>query len=439
MTSSDISFAQALAQARRDYPAQAIVDLEALRANMRRLVDITGGASSPTAVMGVVKADAYGHGLLPAARAALAGGATWLGTAQPREALALREAGITSGQAHILTWLYNGTEAPFEDLIAHDIDVSVGSFAGLEALATAAATALENGQTHRPARVHVKVDTGFGRNGFTPQDFDAALARLKRHIAEGSIEVVGIWSHLAVADMPRVPDFVTATDAQVARFETFVSRARAVGIEPQIRHLANSAATLLRPEIQYELVRPGIAFYGYEPDPSMGGPTDFGLMPAMTLQAQLATVKDLEAGHGVSYGRTYMTEQDTSTAVVPVGYADGIHRSASGANARGAGGAAMVHEGGPVRFETAAGPRVMTISGRVCMDQFIVDVHGSAADLGIKEGDTVTLFGPGRGARFWEPTADDWARAAGTISYEIFTSLRSRIPRVYKNAVDELQ
>jgi alanine racemase len=402
---------------------------------MEHLVQIVGSSHSghtATQVMGVVKADAYGHGLVPSALAALAGGATWLGTAQPREALALRRAGIGVDRARILTWLYNGTAAPFAQMIDNDIDISVGSFAGIERLAEAAA------EVGRPARVHVKVDTGFGRNGFTPEAFDEALASLKRHESDGTLEIVGIWSHLAVADMPKVPDFVASTDGQVAVFNDFVKRMEKAGISPQIRHLANTAATLSRPEIHFELTRPGIALYGYEPDPSMGVSGDFGLRPAMTLQAQLGTVKDVEAGHGISYGRTYLTPQATSTADVPVGYADGIHRSASGANELGAGGAAAVHIGGPVRVMTAQGPRIVHVSGRVCMDQFVVDLGGFAADLGVSEGNTVELFGPGSGAVAGEPTADDWAEAASTISYEIFTCLRNRIPRLYLHAKDAL-
>ena len=156
----------------------------------------------------------------------------------------------------------------------------------------------------------------------------------------------------------------------------------------------------------------------------------------MTLQAQLGTVKDVEAGHGISYGRTYLTPSDTSTAIVPLGYADGIHRSASGFDMEGA--KHVTKPGGPVRVMTSEGPRLYRVSGRVCMDQFILDLHGSAAELGIHEGDNVELFGPGRGEDYAEPTADDWGRAADTISYEIFTCLRNRIPRLYEHATDVL-
>lgn len=410
----------------REYPGQVLVDLAVMKRNMEHLVDVCGGAHSGTAVMGVVKADAYGHGLIPSALAALAGGATWLGTAQPREALLLRKAGIGPDRCHILTWLYNGTAAPFEDLIASDIDISVGSLEGIEALAAAAR------KLGKTARVHVKVDTGFGRNGFTPEAFDDALDLLGRFKAEGAIEIIGQWSHLAVADMPKQPVFVSSTDRQIANFEEFSLRMQEAGLSPQIRHLANTAATLTRPAIHYDLTRPGIGLYGYEPDPSMGTPSKYALTPAMSLQAQLATVKHLEAGHGISYGRTYLTEQETSAAVMPLGYADGIHRSASGSDVEGSLG--QEHLGGPIRVMTTAGPRLVRVSGRVCMDQCVLDLHGDADQLGVHEGDTVLLFGPGRGEEQCEPTADDWARAAGTICYEIFTCLRSRIPRLYLHA-----
>ncbi len=321
-------------------------------------------------------------------------------------------------------------DVPFDELIDNDIDISVGSLAGIDALADAAR------RLGKPARVHVKVDSGFGRNGFTPAGFDAALAKLVPLAHEGVLHIVGQWSHLAVADSPDVPEFVASTDRQIESFTEFTRRMEAAGIAPEIRHLANTAATLNRPEIHFELTRPGIGLYGYEPDPAMGTPRDWHLKPAMTLQAQLGTVKDVEAGHGVSYGRTYLTPDNTSTAIVPLGYADGIHRSASGFDMQGA--KHVEKAGGPVRVMTSAGPRLLHVCGRVCMDQFIVDLHGSAAELGVHEGDTVELFGPGRGEQYGEPTADDWARAADTISYEVFTCLRNRIPRLYLHAADVL-
>lgn len=416
------------------YPGQVIVDLKALRDNMRTLVarvsqDLQPGQNAPE-VMGVVKADGYGHGLIPSALAALAGGATWLGTAQPYEALRLREAGIDSSHCHILTWLTSATTTRFADLITENIDISVGSIDSLNAVAFAAR------KLGKHARVHVKVDTGFGRNGFTPEGFSSALEKLQQYSNEGVIEVIGQWSHLAVADSPDVPEFVDATDRQIQQFHEFTKRMKEASVAPKIRHLANTAATLNRPEIRFELVRPGIGLYGYEPDPAMGDSQTYGLQPAMTLQAQLGTVKAVEEGHGISYGRTYLTPNNTSTAIVPLGYADGILRSASGFDMQGA--RHVDKPGGPVRVETNKGARILNVSGRVCMDQFIVDLKGDASELGVREGDTVTLFGPGRGVEFAEPTADDWAEAAGTISYEIMTGIGPRVPRLYRNAYEVL-
>lgn len=416
------------------YPGQVIVDLRALRDNMRTLVSIVSKNlqpnQNPPAVMGVVKANGYGHGLIPSALAALSGGATWLGTAQPFEALKLRKAGINSDRCHILTWLTSAKTTPFEDLIKSDIDISVGSIDSLDAVALAAKNLC------KCARVHVKVDTGFGRNGFTQEFFDSALYKLKNYANSGFISVVGQWSHLAVADSPNVQEFIKATDEQIEQFHEFTHRMENAGLKPKIRHLANTAATLSRPEIRFELVRPGIGLYGYEPDPSMGVPQDYNLTPAMTLQAQLGTVKKVKKGHAISYGRTYLVPEDTSTAIVPLGYADGILRSSSGFDTQGS--KKVDKFGVPVRFETNSGPKILRVSGRVCMDQFIVDLKAYSEDIGVKEGDTVRLFGPGRGIKYAEPTADDWAESAGTISYEIMTSIGCRVPRLYRNAYEVL-
>lgn len=416
------------------YPGQVIVDLRALRDNMRTLVSIVSKNlqpnQNPPAVMGVVKANGYGHGLIPSALAALSGGATWLGTAQPFEALKLRKAGINSDRCHILTWLTSAKTTPFEDLIKSDIDISVGSIDSLDAVALAAKNLC------KCARVHVKVDTGFGRNGFTQESFDSALYKLKNYANSGFISVVGQWSHLAVADSPNVQEFIKATDEQIEQFHEFTHRMENAGLKPKIRHLANTAATLSRPEIRFELVRPGIGLYGYEPDPSMGVPQDYNLTPAMTLQAQLGTVKKVKKGHAISYGRTYLVPEDTSTAIVPLGYADGILRSSSGFDTQGS--KKVDKSGAPVRFETNSGPKILHVSGRVCMDQFIVDLKAYSEDIGVKEGDTVRLFGPGRGIKYAEPTADDWAESAGTISYEIMTSIGCRVPRLYRNAYEVL-
>lgn len=385
------------------YPARALVDLAAIRANVRALA----AHAAPTAergaqVMAVVKADAYGHGLLPAARAAVQGGATWLGTAQIAEALALRAAGLGG---RILTWLY-APGAPLGDVLDADIDVSV---AAPWALAEVVAAARERGRT---ARIHLKVDTGLGRNGLLPDALPAVLADAVAAQSEGLVEVVGIWSHLAFADDPTHPTVL----AQAHVFDAAVRLAERAGAHLEVRHLANSAATLTQPSMHYDLVRPGIAVYGLSPVPDLAGPQAYGLRPAMTLEAELATVKAVPAGSGVSYAHAYTTTQDTVLGVVPLGYADGIPRHASGL---------PTHPGGPVRVGGGVAARTLTVAGRVCMDQVVLDLGPGARE---QAGDRVVLFGDGLDGG---PTAQDWADAAATISYEIITRLGDRVPRVY--------
>jgi alanine racemase len=376
------------------YPARAVVDLAAVRGNVRALA-----AHAPTAqVMAVVKADAYGHGLLPCARAAVAGGATWLGAAQADEALALRAGGLT---ARILTWLY-APGAPLAALLDADVDVSVAAPWALDELVAAAR------RTGRTARVHLKVDTGLGRNGLMPADLPDVLDAALRAQAEGAVQVTGLWSHLAFADEPDHP--TVRRQAQV--FADAVRLVERAGADLEVRHLANSAATLTDPSVHYDLVRPGLSVWGLSPVPALGDPQRYGLTPAMTLEAELATVKRVPAGHGVSYAHAYTTASDTVLGVVPVGYADGVPRHASGSDGR---------LGGPV----AVGGRRLGVAGRVCMDQFVVDLGPGATDVA---GDRVVLFGTGADGG---PTAEDWARAAGTISYEIVTRVGTRVPRVH--------
>jgi alanine racemase len=397
-----------------DHPARAVVDLDAIRDNVRAL-----RTTAPTAqVMAVVKADAYGHGLAPSARAALAGGATWLGAAHAAEALAVRA--VVGPDARILTWLY-APGAPFADLIRHDVDIAVAAAWALDEVADGARAA------GRTARVHLKVDTGLGRNGIMPEDLPAVLDRAAALQAEGSLAIVGLMSHFALADEPDHPSVKMQTHA----FEDAIRTVEAAGMPIEVRHIANSAATLTNPSAHYDLVRPGIAVYGLSPVPHLGAPGDYGLRPAMTLEARLATVKRVPAGHGVSYGHFYTTTQDTVLGVVPLGYGDGIPRHASGGSL-GPGGPVLV--GGGV--DDVAAPdtglgtaRVLRIAGRVCMDQVILDLGPYASE---QAGDVITLFGASDGlARAGAPNAEDWAQAAGTISYEIVTRLGARVPRVY--------
>ncbi|MFI0736169.1 alanine racemase [Streptomyces sp. NPDC021225] len=368
--------------------ARAVVDLAALRANVRALRAAAPGAE----LMAVVKSDAYGHGAVPCARAAREAGASWLGTATPEEALALRAAGDTG---RVLCWLWT-PGGPWREAIEADVDVSLS---GLWALWEAVAAARECGRT---ARVQLKADTGLGRNGCPPEEWPELIAAARAAEAEGTVKVTGLWSHFACADEPGHPSIA----AQLEVFRALLAQAEEAGLRPEVRHMANSPATLTLPESHFDLVRTGIAVYGISPSPEVGHPGDFGLRPVMTLVASLASVKRVPGGHGVSYGHRYVTPGPTTLALVPVGYADGIPRHASGT--------------GPV---LVAG-KWRTVAGTVAMDQFVVDLGGDSA----APGDEVVLFGPGdRG----EPTAEDWARAVGTIAYEIVTRIGARVPRVY--------
>jgi alanine racemase len=371
--------------------ARAEIDLAALRANVRALRARASGA----AVMAVVKSDAYGHGAVPCARAAVEAGASWLGTATPEEALALRKAGLPG---RIMCWLWT-PGGPWREAIEADLDVSVS---GMWALRELVAAAREAGL---PARVQLKADTGLGRSGCQPgEDWAELVAEALRAQSEGLLRITGLWSHFACADEPGHPSIA----AQLTLFREMLAYAEGQGVRPEVRHIANSPATLTLPESHFDLVRAGIAVYGISPSPELGAPADFGLRPVMTLSASIALVKHVPGGHGVSYGHRYITPGATTLGLVPVGYADGVPRHASGA--------------GPVLVDG----KWRTVAGRIAMDQFVVDLGGDEPATGTR----AVLFGPGdRG----EPTAEDWAQASGTIAYEIVTRIGTRVPRVYVN------
>lgn len=369
--------------------AEARIDLDAVRHNVAAMRGRVGSAQ----VMAVVKADAYGHGMVECAHAARQAGASWLGTALPGEALGLRRSG---DQGRVLSWLWVPGD-PFAEAVAADIDISVS---GLWALGEVEDAARTTGVT---ARVHLKADTGLGRNGCQPHEWEPLVESALKAQADGLVQVVGLWSHFACADEPGHPSIAR----QLAAFREAVASAERWGVTPEVRHMANSPAALLLPESHFDLVRSGLATYGVSPVPDLHGPADFGLRPAMTLVGSVASVKRVPAGHGVSYGHTWHAERDTNLALVPLGYADGVPRHASGA--------------GPV----LVGGARRTIVGRVAMDQFVVDLGD---DETVAAGDEVVLFGPGDGG---EPTAEDWAQASGTIAYEIVTRIGSRVPRVF--------
>ena len=372
---------------------EARIDLSAVRSNIRRMRELV----APAAVMAVVKADAYGHGAIECARAAVEAGATWLGTALPEEALALRTAGL---EVPILTWLHAPGD-PFDQLIAADVDISVSGSWALDEILDAARSELVR-ESGRTARIQLKADTGLGRNGVPAEEWPAVLEQALKAQADGLVTITGIWSHFACADEPGHP----SNGLQLDAFHEALAVAESAGLRPALRHMANSAAALLLPESHFDLVRCGLTSYGVSPVPEVGSPADFGLRPAMTLAARLASVKSVPEGHGVSYGHTYHTRQASRLGLVPAGYADGIARAASGV--------------GPVWI----GGTRRTIAGRVAMDQFVVDLGDQEAAVG----DEVLIFGPGdRG----EPTAQDWAEATGTIAYEVVTRIGPRVLRVY--------
>jgi alanine racemase len=366
-----------------DSHAEASVELGAITSNIAAL----RAHVAPAAVMAVVKANGYGHGAVPAARAALRGGADWLGVVHVAEALEIREAGI---DVPLLCLMAIGSD-DHAAAVAADVDLAAGSAAMVRRLAAAAEVA------GRPARVHLKADTGLSRGGATAADWPAALAAARQARDEGSIVVVGVWSHFASADEPGNPSI----EAQLAAFKEALAVAESAGITPQVRHIANTAAALDVSQARYDLVRIGGGSYGLATLPG-GAPA--WLRPAMTLRARLALVKRVPAGTGVSYGHRYTTTRETTLGLVPLGYADGIPRAATGLSL------------------VAARGRRWPIAGTVCMDQLVVDF----GDEPVTEGEEVVLFGPGDDG---EPTAQEWGEALGTISYDVVTGIGGRVPR----------
>ena len=365
----------------------AVVDLDAIAHNVGVLRERAGSAQ----VMAVVKADGYGHGATQAGWAALAAGAAQLGVATIGEALALRRDGIT---APILAWLHPpGTD--FADALRADVQLGVSSIDQLDDILDGVA------RTGVTATVTVKVDTGLNRNGVAAADFPDLLAALGRAIAADAVRVRGLMSHLSHGDEPAHP----TNDLQAGRLREALATARGAGVPVEIAHLANSPATLARPDLAFDMVRPGVSVYGLNPlrEPA-------GLIPAMTLLAPVSMVKSVRAGDGVSYGHAWIADRDTTVGLIPLGYADGVFRGLSG------------------RFEVLINGRLRRNVGRICMDQFVVDL---GPDPDVAAGDEAVLFGPGTAG---EQTAQDWADLLGTIHYEIVTSPRGRVVRRYRTA-----
>lgn len=357
---------------------QARIDLDAIADNVRHLRRLTG-----VDVIAVVKADGYGHGAAAVGTAALAGGAVRLGTATLDESFALRRAGIT---APLLAWLHEPGRR-FDDAIEAGIEIGISSYAQLLAASEAAGA---------PASVHLKVDTGLSRNGIATHDLAQVLAEAARLQRIGRVRVVGLFSHVSGAS----PDDDLA---QLAKYSEILELAESFGIHPEIRHLAATAAAISLPQTRLDAVRVGLGIYGLSPFADRTS-ADLGLRPAMTLTAAVAAVRRVPAGTGVSYDYAYRTERETTLALVPLGYADGIPRQASGR--------------GPLLING----RPHTVAGRVAMDQFVVDV----GDEPVAVGDEVVIFGD---PTLGQPSATDWADAADTINWEIVTRVGQRVPR----------
>jgi len=369
--------------------AKASADWRRLAHNVEVLARVAG-----VPMMAMVKADAYGHGMVPAARIAAEAGAGSLGVVTLREAWQLRALPDLAG-ARVMAFFFAPDQPGLAEVVEAGIDLGVSSLVQLDAVAAAAERA------GRPARVHLKGDTGMSRGGVVEHEWAVAAEAAAKYQAAGAVSVVGAWSHLACADEVGHPANILQKDA----FERFLGVVASAGLEPEVRHLANSAALIADPATRYDMVRPGIALYGYNPVPEF--PVD--LQPVMELRSQVMSVKRLAAGTGISYGHTHILERDANVALVPLGYADGVPRAASN------------------RAEVYLAGKRRRVLGRICMDQFVVD----CGDDAVKPGEPVVLIGAGE----QHPDADDWSAWAGTIPNDILTGLGSRIPRLWNRGL----
>lgn len=373
-------------------PAWAEVDLGAITHNAA----VLSALAAPAELCAVVKAGGYGHGAVPVARAALAGGATWLAVALVEEGRELRAAGITDP----ILILSEPPPAAMAEVVASGLTPTVYTRAGLRALSGEVARA--GGAARRPFPVHVKVDTGMHRVGATT---DRAVELAVEVAADPDLDLDGFWTHFAVSDEVDDP----FTDVQVERFEEALGRLDDAGVAPRLRHAANSGGTLWHLGAHYDMVRCGIALYGLDPaGPVAGRPAVADLRPAMALKAHVSFAKDVAAGERLSYGRRYTVPTDSVVATVPLGYADGIPRR-------------LFADGGQVLI----GGRRLPLAGTVTMDQLLVDC---GPDATVRAGDEVVLIGRQGDAAIG---AWDWAAATGTIAYEVVCAISGRVPRVY--------
>ncbi|WP_420099751.1 alanine racemase [Corynebacterium sp.] len=381
--------------------AEAVVDLGAVDHNVRTLARI----AAPAGVMAIVKADGYNHGMVDIARTALDAGAVALGVATLGEALALREAGV---MAPVTAWMWL-PDPDMEDIFAactEGVTLGVPSVEHLGVAVTVSREAVARGLP--PLSVGLMADTGLSRSGIEAARWDDAVSVAAAAVAEGVLGVTGVLSHLASADDPSSP----VTDLQARRFVAAVDACRAAGLDVPVNHIANTPATLSRPDLRHEMVRPGVSVYGvYAVDPAVipvGEEGPVQLREAMTVRARVVTTRVVPAGEGVSYGHLWHAERDTRTAVVAMGYADGLPRSLSG------------------RFGVTVNGTWFPQIGRVCMDQIVVDLGPADQDgpgASVRPGDWAVIFGAGG------RSVEDVAAAAGTIAYEILTLPRGRVCR----------
>jgi alanine racemase len=360
------------------------VDLSAIQQNVAELRRLAPNSQ----LMAVVKADGYGHGALPVARAALEAGATWLGVATVEEGVDLRRVGI---MAPTLIFGYVPPEQTGL-LLLHNLRPALFNLDLAQALESRGAG------LKRKALVHLKIDTGMGRVGICPHELAGFIERLREF---PHLEIEGVFTHMATADEPENP----YADEQLSRFERVLADLRAMGINPPVIHAANSAGIMLLTHSHYDLVRAGIAMYGLPPDPAVQWPIPF--KPALTWRTRVGLVKELPPDAPVSYGCTYRTARSERIASLPVGYADGFPRGLSN------------------KGEVLIRGHRCPVVGRVCMDQTMVRLPD---DVDVHPGDEVVIVGEQEGERI---TASDLAATLGTINYEILCGISKRVPRVY--------
>lgn len=401
-------------------PAQLVVDLDAVANNAQFLQR----KAPDSALLAVVKADAYGHGIEAVSRRLWDEGVRWFGVSHFDEALQLRSffdsQGIGVDEARILTWLGPAT-ADLGPLLDAGLDVSVSSLGQLQAVSQAVGQPADQaGKSARPARIHLKVDVGMGRGGETQAELPQLVEAIEQAEAAGLVELVGFWSHLPSSDDPDH----TVTDQQIAAFEDSYQLLLAAGLAPQLRHLSATGGVLWHPDAHFDMVRPGLGLFGLTPRPleldtqEPGIQEAGGLTPAARFETTIIQVKQLLPGQSVSYSQTWTATEPTWVGLLPLGYADGVPRALSNR--------------GVFAVQTQEGLLPAPILGRVCMDQIVIDLGVGPEPLA-KVGDRVILFGdPSKG----HPSVEEWAQAADTINYEVVARLPHHIPRTYGSTSD---